>query len=254
MNILPKKNWHVLRRENIKRVKDDEKKAEEEERQRLGRVHRAENEKKLGELRKHRNTSDPGPSSNSSFKHINLFEEEEIEGSNERNEEYEKEQKQKIDKFESQLGIKKMFAEGTNELNKAQSWYEKKPERHYDDFNDTSIEGKKVSWKDMLKERCSKDVEEFKEALMEEIKRQKEKEKEDKKRRRKDKKSSKRDDKKEKLKKLREDRLKREKEEKRRINVLFGIKEEKEEKNEAEKCDKKPIYNSMYHPELARKR
>ncbi|CEF64575.1 Leukocyte receptor cluster member 1 [Strongyloides ratti] len=254
MNILPKKNWHVLRRENIKKVKEDEKKAEEEERRRIERIHKAEHEIKLEELRKKR--EEPGSSNTSvpRIKHLNLFEEEEIEGSRERNYEYEKEKKEKIDKLESQLGIKKMFAEGTNELNKKKSWYEKKPIRHYDDFNDSSTEGQKQSWRDMLKERCDKDVEAFKEALMDEIKIQRKKEKRDKKKSRKDKDLFKKKDKKEILKKLREERINREKEEKKRINVLFGIKDEIEKEDEIDKKSDKPIYNSMYHPELARKR
>uniref|UniRef100_A0A0K0EHQ3 CBF1-interacting co-repressor CIR N-terminal domain-containing protein n=1 Tax=Strongyloides stercoralis TaxID=6248 RepID=A0A0K0EHQ3_STRER len=253
MNILPKKNWHVLRRENIKRVKEDEKKAEEIERKRLERIHKAEYEVKLNELRKKKNYDEPGPSnvSFSEIKHINLFEEEEIEGSNEKNDEYEREKKEKIDKFESQLGIKKMFAEGTNELNKKKSWYEKKPIRHYDDFNDLSTEGQKQSWKDMLKERCNKDVEEFKEALLEEIKKQKKKEKKEKKEKKKKKEKK---DKKEIIKKLREERMNREKEEKNRVNILFGIKNEIEKEEDVDRKNTKPIYNSMYHPELARKR
>lgn len=48
--------------------------------------------------------------------------------------------------------------------------------------------------------------------------------------------------------------MNREKEEKNRVNILFGIKNEIEKEEDVDRKNTKPIYNSMYHPELARKR
>uniref|UniRef100_A0A0N4Z9X8 Cir_N domain-containing protein n=1 Tax=Parastrongyloides trichosuri TaxID=131310 RepID=A0A0N4Z9X8_PARTI len=244
MNILPKKNWHVLRRENIQKVRRDEKNAEETERRRLERIQKAEHEVKLQELRKQKIGHNSSPST--FLKHINLFEDKEIEGNEEKNEEYEKEKKDKINKFESRLGIKKMFAEGTNELDKKKSWYETSPTRFYEGNHE---DGKK-NWKDMIKERTDKDKEEFKKMLLDEIKIQKRKDKK-KKHISRDEKNKKKEDT---LKKLREERLNREKGEKRKINNLLGIKEELLCIEDTSKTKKsRPMYNSMYHPELARR-
>nr|CDJ82789.1 zgc:92155 [Haemonchus contortus] len=139
MNILPKKKWHVRTKENIARVRRDEAKAAEEERQRLDRAITAENERRLDALRNHaakkaanlepftlRATAEASISTTTG--HVNLFQDLEAAERNnfgQGNKEYEEEKRKEQAEFDSKLGIQKCFAEGTNELNKQHEWYEK---------------------------------------------------------------------------------------------------------------------------------
>ena len=75
MNILHHKSWHVRNKDNIQRVKRDEAKAAEEEKERLKRQSLAESEARLNILRTRSKTS--GQEKEIQFvqsEHINLFE------------------------------------------------------------------------------------------------------------------------------------------------------------------------------------
>ncbi|KAE9421266.1 hypothetical protein Angca_004939, partial [Angiostrongylus cantonensis] len=139
MNILPKKKWHVRTKENIARVRRDEKEAAEREQQRLERAIAAENERRLEALRaqaaKRNADMEPfalrGPSDASistSTGHVNLFQELELaerQNFGQGNKEYQEEKRKEQAELDSKMGIQKYFAEGTNELNKVQEWYTK---------------------------------------------------------------------------------------------------------------------------------
>ncbi|KAJ1372175.1 hypothetical protein KIN20_034260 [Parelaphostrongylus tenuis] len=139
MNILPKKKWHVRTKENIARVRRDEKKAAEEEQQRLDRAITAENERRLEALREKaakrnadiepfalRGSSDTSISTSTG--HVNLFQDLELaerQNFGQGNKEYQEEKRKEQAELDSKMGIQKYFAEGTNELNKVQEWYTK---------------------------------------------------------------------------------------------------------------------------------
>lgn len=119
MNILPKKNWHVRTRKNIEKVRKDEAKAAEEERKLNERIALAEREARTEYLRGRAQTgpssssAQTGPSSSSarsevshSPTHVDLFADSQFGGGDQRvNLEHEREEKQKTEKWEQQVGI-----------------------------------------------------------------------------------------------------------------------------------------------------
>lgn len=125
-NILPKKNWHVLKKENIDRVRRDEAKAAEEEQARLRKIAIAEKEARTELLRDRaragrlsRDAVEAGTSSSSlpiAFTsaveealprtHINFFKESESGNAEEKaNQERKKEEKEEQEKWERKVGI-----------------------------------------------------------------------------------------------------------------------------------------------------
>lgn len=110
MNILPKKNWHVRTRKNIEKVRKDEAKAAEEERKLNERIALAEREARTRYLR---NRAQTGPSTSStrsevnhSSTHVDLFADSQLGRGDQRvNLEHEREEKQKTEKWEQQVGI-----------------------------------------------------------------------------------------------------------------------------------------------------
>ncbi len=76
MNILHHKSWHVRNKDNIQRVKRDEAKAAEEEKERLKRQSLAESEARLNVLRNRSKISeyDKQEIQFVQSEHINLFE------------------------------------------------------------------------------------------------------------------------------------------------------------------------------------
>lgn len=154
--------WHVRTKENIARVRRDEAKAAEEEKDKLARVHKAEQEARLNFLRKksrenateefsNENQIDPvkQPLKNVSDKcdtlnteqeiserlnqknHINFFSEVE-DGKNEHskpNKDHEQETKEEKEKYEKQIGYLTYLGQDTNEALGKRNWYDVLPER-----------------------------------------------------------------------------------------------------------------------------
>lgn len=125
-NILPKKNWHVLKKENIDRVRRDEARAAEEEKARLRKIAIAEKEARTDLLRDKarasrlsRDADEAGTSSllpisftsaslaeTNPRTHINFFKESEAGNSEEKaNEERKREEKEEQEKWERKVGI-----------------------------------------------------------------------------------------------------------------------------------------------------
>jgi len=138
MNILPKKRWHVRSKDNIARVRRDEAKAAEDEKKRLQKSHLAEQEARTCLLRnKARAIYDGrslhgGQKSQGEKEHINFFKELE-DGeypSQASNEEYEKEKREAMEKYEKQIGYLSYLVDNKNEVSRKCSWYEKIPGRH----------------------------------------------------------------------------------------------------------------------------
>lgn len=154
--------WHVRTKENIARVRRDEAQAAEEEKERLQRVHKAEQEARLNFLRKqaHKSSNDESSDSeesttklpeerqeNNVFEdlktddeiqqrlsqkhHINFFAEVE-DGTNKikkPNKEHEKEIKEEKEKYEKQIGYLTYLGQDTNEALGKKNWYDVLPER-----------------------------------------------------------------------------------------------------------------------------
>uniref|UniRef100_A0A7I4XY06 Cir_N domain-containing protein n=1 Tax=Haemonchus contortus TaxID=6289 RepID=A0A7I4XY06_HAECO len=285
MNILPKKKWHVRTKENIARVRRDEAKAAEEERQRLDRAITAENERRLDALRNHaakkaanlepftlRATAEASISTTTG--HVNLFQDLEAAERNnfgQGNKEYEEEKRKEQAEFDSKLGIQKCFAEGTNELNKQHEWYEKVSRPWVKDEPKvkpstpvTSSRAPDVKRnEDTVKEKRHHKRRQSKSSTSEESsdsddrkgKKKKKKEKKNKKKKHKHHHSS--DDevevdnceaeieKRNKLAALREERIRRERAERQRAQQLLDPKKAT--------APPKQKYNSMFNPDLCRK-
>lgn len=129
MNILPKKSWHVRSRKNITRVREDEKKAANEEKDRIERIKLAEQEAKINLLRQRREKYIPQTSNS---EHINFFNEVESGKYNSREENRERinEQKLEREKYEKQVGYLTYLGQDTNEILNKKDWYEKMPVRN----------------------------------------------------------------------------------------------------------------------------
>ncbi|XP_014289804.1 leukocyte receptor cluster member 1 homolog [Halyomorpha halys] len=160
MNILPKKRWHVRTKENIARVRRDEAKAAEEEKERQRRIELAEKEARTNLLRNKArahydgrdNDKKSSDNSDTSLKHINFFEDFE-KGDDQlikSNKEYEKEKKEEAEKYEKQIGYLTYLGQDTNEATGNVSWYNKLPDRNSANDAEISVE-KKVRYDPLSK-------------------------------------------------------------------------------------------------------
>lgn len=213
MNILRHKKWHVRTKENVARVRRDEAKAAEEEKQRTERATIAENEDRVRRL-KTRGTAQlavasmsdifgtgiadaslakaekfevdpPVPSaSTSATAHVNLFaelEEQERKNLTVGNKEYQAEKKKEQDDWESKVGIMKRFAEDTKEYAKETEWWQGIPLVRDKPAAETELVPKVVAQKFVTKEERKAKRRAEKEAKRREEKEAKRKRKKDKK-------------------------------------------------------------------------
>lgn len=162
MNILPKKSWHVRNKNNIERVRRDEQKAAEEEKERQKRIAIAESEARTELLRQksrqHHNSDLTLPASSSSQRHINFFEDlEQGTKLGGKNVEHEEEKRLEKEKQEKAIGLLTYLGQGSVELGANKPWYFKAPEKRKCD-DDSSFASKQKDEVDAKKKRASDPV------------------------------------------------------------------------------------------------
>lgn len=168
MNILPKKRWHVRTKENIARVRRDEAKAAEEEKEKQRRIELAEQEARTAFLReqaKQRLQTDSEKLSQGETssvvqyegkKNINFFNELE-DGKKDWgiNKEHEEEKKQEQEKYEKSIGLLTYLGQSTLDTKGEQPWYQKSHEKRLKtetDDDKIEISTKTKSFLDPLKD------------------------------------------------------------------------------------------------------
>ncbi|KAI1292202.1 Leukocyte receptor cluster member 1 [Halotydeus destructor] len=126
MNILPKKSWHVRTYKNIEKVRKDEAKAAEEERQLEAKINLAEQEARTDFMRKRaRQLGNADSQSSSSLvadgKEVtDIFADvKEGKGDRRKNDERAREKKDEQDKWEKQIGLLQFLSDGSAD----KPWY-----------------------------------------------------------------------------------------------------------------------------------
>ncbi|KAL7887117.1 hypothetical protein AOLI_G00048380 [Acnodon oligacanthus] len=264
MNILPKKSWHVRNKDNIARVRRDEARAAEEERETQRRAERAEQEARTEYLRKKSRVAleqrggyrEEGEQSGGSggIEHLNLFP---LEESSEKkgNAEYLKEKKEEKEKQERAIGL--LVSLGPAPGTEATPWYLKHREKEKEEDRHRTEKGKRKSITEEEREKKERKLKERLDPLLDMKKALAVKDRKEKKHKKKEKR-----DRGEKrsgessIERLRAERLQREADERRRTQALLDQRNGGggEGTREKEMGDRDRPYNSAYFPELARKR
>ncbi|KAH8864159.1 Leukocyte receptor cluster member 1 [Schistosoma japonicum] len=128
MNILPKKRWHVLKKENIARVRADEAKYDEEQEKNKFKAQLADQEARVDYLRKQRSSkitssTSLGELQSTSTKDIalNVFQ---------GNTEYENEKKTEQEKKEKEIGLLTYLGQTILDAAGEKPWYDIHPKTH----------------------------------------------------------------------------------------------------------------------------
>ncbi|XP_064613067.1 leukocyte receptor cluster member 1 homolog [Liolophura sinensis] len=286
MNILPQKSWHVRTKKNIERVRRDEEKAAEEEKERQRRIALAEQEARTELLRQRaknrlKSEEEPrydegeGPSdrkaefitaevNQQALHHINFFSDiEEGKKLSGKNAEHEAEKKEEQEKLEMKIGLLTYLGQGSAESQTEKPWYLKKGRRKLEEDEEDIAKSLKLK-------RKMNDLDPMKEMLEYVKKKKKSSHHSDKHKKHKHKhhhKDSKVEKKSEKilqtgtshstksLEQLRAERLRREADERQRSNDLMRrLRGEPPPQNpsEQEAPAKGQRYNSQYNPDFVR--
>ncbi|XP_004456715.1 leukocyte receptor cluster member 1 [Dasypus novemcinctus] len=137
MNILPKKSWHVRNKDNVARVRRDEARAREEEKERERKVLLAQQEARTEFLRKKARYQNALPELEAAETGVpnsgpvDLFREllEEGKGVTRGNKEYEEEKRQEKERQEKALGILTYLGQSAAEAQTQPPWYQLPPGR-----------------------------------------------------------------------------------------------------------------------------
>ncbi|ESO97441.1 hypothetical protein LOTGIDRAFT_159473 [Lottia gigantea] len=271
-----KRNWHVRTKKNIERVRRDEEKAAEEEKEKQRRIALAEQEARTDLLRSRsknklktcdRNEIEQGSSTDivpsstvTQHGNINFFKEIE-DGLRKQgiNEEHAKEKKVEKEKWERSVGLLTYLGKSNIEEQNETPWYLSGRKRKRDETE----EEEKRDLKHLKEEKKKTNLDpllEMREFVDKKKKKKKHKDKKDKKHKHKERereriKSLPKPSTGKTIDQLRAERLKREKAEKNRTAELFSkLKgDDSENSSESEEEDRSRKYNSQYNPELSRK-
>lgn len=146
MNILPKKRWHVRTKDNIERVRRDEAKAAEDEKERQRRIQLAEQESRTSFLRnqaqKRKLVDNPNSETSTALEvvkpeHVNFFKaNQDGQQSWGTNKEHEEEKKQEKEKLEQSIGILTYLGQGAGD----KPWYTEPPAKRHKGATDETEE------------------------------------------------------------------------------------------------------------------
>jgi hypothetical protein len=251
MNILHHKSWHVRNKDNIKRVRRDEAKFAEEEKQKQERISIAESETRLNILRSKRINDDSTEIKNKKVKYddivadaeklqnVNLFQQEELGLHNQdKNKEAELEKKKEQEKFEKKVGILQYLVDDEVDL-KVAPWYKT--------LNKKEINNKEEI--DLKKKKSLDPMTQFNKIIKNSKLNNEHHQKKDKKKVSNEIKLPKT------MEQLRAERLKRESDERIKTQRLLSCNESPQLKNNQElieKDDRKRKYNSQFNPQYSK--